>query len=193
MGVEPSKAASEQEPPRGRLAPDAGDAAKQRQLGGVALFEAREQSGFALVHLPGEAAHCSAWVASGLGAHHGLVAQRLHGVADHRLRAQESFSRLLPRAALHQGKVVAIDRNERILFEAYLFDNGPDYTSEGLFRIIHDGKIGFANENGEVVIAPRVCLRRCVPERQGACGSGMHTSTDGRTQRHNQLRLDVYR
>lgn len=55
---------------------------------------------------------------------------------------------------LTAGKVVAIDKNERILFEAYMFDNGTDYTSEGLFRIIRNGKIGFANENGEVVIAP---------------------------------------
>ena len=50
--------------------------------------------------------------------------------------------------------LVAIDRKGRTIFEAYLYDNGPDYTSEGLFRIKRNGKIGYANENGEIVIQP---------------------------------------
>ena len=53
---------------------------------------------------------------------------------------------------------VAIDRNENVLFDIYIFDNGPDYTSEGLFRVRRNGKIGFANENGEVVIP---CVYEC--------------------------------
>ncbi|MFZ5948387.1 MAG: WG repeat-containing protein [Stygiobacter sp.] len=53
------------------------------------------------------------------------------------------------------SKFVAIDRNERILFDAYIFDNGPDYLEDGLFRIIRNGKIGYANEKGIIVIAPQ--------------------------------------
>ena len=30
---------------------------------------------------------------------------------------------------------IAIDRNENKLFEVFWYDNGPDYISEGLFRI----------------------------------------------------------
>lgn len=56
---------------------------------------------------------------------------------------------------LTDSKIVAIDRNENILFDAYMFDNGPDYLSDGLFRIIRDGKIGFADKNGNIVITPK--------------------------------------
>lgn len=38
---------------------------------------------------------------------------------------------------------------------ALLFDNGPDYFSEGLARTVLDAKVGFVNERLEVVI-PRI-------------------------------------
>jgi hypothetical protein len=56
---------------------------------------------------------------------------------------------------LAHGQFIAIDRNERMLFEVYRFENGPDYPSEGLFRILQDGKIGFADLKGKVVIKPQ--------------------------------------
>lgn len=49
-------------------------------------------------------------------------------------------------------KIVAIDKKGKVLFEVYWFDNGPDYIVEGLFRVKQNGKIGFANEKGEIVI-----------------------------------------
>lgn len=49
---------------------------------------------------------------------------------------------------------VAIDRKENILFNVFPFDNGPDYPKQGMFRIIENGKIGFANLEGKVVIPP---------------------------------------
>lgn len=51
--------------------------------------------------------------------------------------------------------VYAIDRNEKILFQICSYEIGPDIVSNGLFRIIENGKIGFANMNGEIVIKPR--------------------------------------
>ena len=53
------------------------------------------------------------------------------------------------------GQLIAIDQSDRQLFEVFRFDNGPDYVKEGLFRIIKDGKIGYANQKGEVVIKPQ--------------------------------------
>ncbi len=51
---------------------------------------------------------------------------------------------------------VAIDRNEHVLYGVYPFDNGPDYPSEGLFRIIGNHKIGFADAiTGKVIIKPQ--------------------------------------
>jgi len=51
---------------------------------------------------------------------------------------------------------VAIDRKENILFDVFPFDNGPDYPSDGLFRIIANNKIGYADPfTGKIVIAPQ--------------------------------------
>ncbi|AEA42634.1 WG repeat-containing protein [Fluviicola taffensis] len=48
--------------------------------------------------------------------------------------------------------IVAINRNKELIFEAFIYDNGPDYINEGLFRIKRNGKIGFADLTGKVVI-----------------------------------------
>jgi hypothetical protein len=50
---------------------------------------------------------------------------------------------------------VAINRDEKVLFKVFPFDNGPDYTSEGYFRIIDGDKIGFADTTGKVAIQPQ--------------------------------------
>lgn len=61
---------------------------------------------------------------------------------------------------------IAIDRKDRKLFNAYWFDNGPDYPSEGLFRIRDDrGRIGYADTTGRIVIRPR--FRAAYPFRGG--------------------------
>lgn len=49
-------------------------------------------------------------------------------------------------------EIVAINRDKKVVFEAFMYDNGPDYFAEGLFRIKQNGKIGFANEKGEIII-----------------------------------------
>lgn len=51
---------------------------------------------------------------------------------------------------------LAIDRQEKVLYEVFPYDNGPDEPSEGLFRILVDEKIGFAESlTGKVVIRPQ--------------------------------------
>ncbi len=53
----------------------------------------------------------------------------------------------------------AIDKHERQLFEVFNTSNGepsPDALREGLIRIVDkNGKIGFANYKGEIVIQPQ--------------------------------------
>jgi hypothetical protein len=51
--------------------------------------------------------------------------------------------------------MVAINRDREIIFDAFLFDNSPDYISDGLFRIKRNGKIGYANVSGKVIIEPK--------------------------------------
>ena len=49
---------------------------------------------------------------------------------------------------------VVIDRTEKELYEVFPFDNGPDYPSEGLFRILQNGKIGYADANTYAIVIP---------------------------------------
>lgn len=44
------------------------------------------------------------------------------------------------------------DRNGKFLYQPFLFDNGVDYFSEGLRRLVKNGKVGFADRNGKIVI-----------------------------------------
>lgn len=54
-----------------------------------------------------------------------------------------------------KGKIVCINNEGKELFEVYKNDNGPDYISEGLFRIIgKNNKIGFADTCGVIIIPP---------------------------------------
>lgn len=54
------------------------------------------------------------------------------------------------------SEMVAIDRNEKVLFKPVPFDNGPDYESEGFYRALGDDKkIGFADTTGKIVIKPQ--------------------------------------
>ena len=54
------------------------------------------------------------------------------------------------------GGFVAIDRQENVLYKVFSFDNGPDEASEGLFRIMENNKIGFADSlTGKVIIKPQ--------------------------------------
>lgn len=53
------------------------------------------------------------------------------------------------------AKILGIDQNGTELFEVFRYDNGPDYLESGLFRIVRNGKIGYANQNGKIIIEPR--------------------------------------
>uniref|UniRef100_UPI00404781A6 WG repeat-containing protein n=1 Tax=Roseivirga sp. TaxID=1964215 RepID=UPI00404781A6 len=50
---------------------------------------------------------------------------------------------------------IGIDQNEKVLFDLVIIDNGPDYFNEGLTRVLRNGKMGFANQYGEIVIPCR--------------------------------------
>lgn len=48
--------------------------------------------------------------------------------------------------------IVYVDMEGNIIHQAYNFDNGPDYFTEGLARYVENGKVGFINEKLEIVI-----------------------------------------
>lgn len=56
----------------------------------------------------------------------------------------------------NDGKWVIMDRNKQTIYEVFLYDNGPDYPSDGLIRVVKNGKIGYADaKTYEIVIAPQ--------------------------------------
>ena len=50
--------------------------------------------------------------------------------------------------------LIAINTKGEFLFKAYPFDNGPDYFSNGLTRVVRDNRIGYANKEGKIVVPP---------------------------------------
>lgn len=56
-------------------------------------------------------------------------------------------------AVLDETGWAIINTRGQVLLRPFIFDNGPDYFSEGLARFVGKEKIGFFNENGQVVIA----------------------------------------
>jgi hypothetical protein len=50
-------------------------------------------------------------------------------------------------------KWFCINRNGEIILTPFIFDNGPDYSEEGLFRFVKNNKIGFANLDGDKIIS----------------------------------------
>lgn len=56
---------------------------------------------------------------------------------------------------LGKGGWQYVDENLESPYEVLMFDNGPDYSVEGLYRILQNGKIGYADAiTGEIIIAP---------------------------------------
>jgi len=52
-------------------------------------------------------------------------------------------------------ELFAINHQGERLYEVYVYDNGPDYLEDGLFRIKRNDQIGYADANGQIVIRPR--------------------------------------
>lgn len=47
------------------------------------------------------------------------------------------------------------DRKGNFLYRPYFYDNGADFFEEGVQRFVKNGKVGFADRNGKVVIEPK--------------------------------------
>lgn len=46
------------------------------------------------------------------------------------------------------------DRKGNFLYQPFLYDNGADYFEEGVRRLVKNGKVGFADRNGKIIIEP---------------------------------------
>lgn len=80
-----------------------------------------------------------------------------------------------------KGKIICIDNHGKELFEVYKIDNGPDYVSDGIFRIIgKNGKVGFADTCGIIVIPP--VFSYATPFRDGEA----KVTFEGGNQKHGE-------
>ena len=50
------------------------------------------------------------------------------------------------------GRQIGINRDQKILFDLVMFDNGPEPFNEGFTRVTRNGKMGYANKWGRIVI-----------------------------------------
>lgn len=69
------------------------------------------------------------------------------------LIVMERFSGIKGKPAESAGD--AFDRNGKLLFHPLRYDNGPDYESEGTIRCVENGKVGFVNREGKIIIEPQ--------------------------------------
>jgi hypothetical protein len=67
---------------------------------------------------------------------------------------EQVFQDTLRRMALvvKAGKIVGINRKGAVLLHPFIYDNGPDYVVEGVFRMVENEKMGFATLDGSVII-----------------------------------------
>ena len=80
--------------------------------------------------------------------------------------------------------LIAIDRQENILYNVFLFDNGPDYPADGLFRILAHHKIGYADAStGNIVIRPQYDCAYPFEDGVAKVGIGCVTVPDGEHSR----------
>lgn len=50
------------------------------------------------------------------------------------------------------GKWVILDNKKRILYDVFIYDNGPDYPADGFIRIIKNDKIGYADAVTYIIV-----------------------------------------
>jgi len=76
---------------------------------------------------------------------------------------------------------VGINRQEQVLFKAYIFDNGPDYPAEGVMRVVGPtGLVGYADTaTGRVVVPPRYEAAFPFDSGRAQVGSRCRSATDG--------------
>lgn len=92
---------------------------------------------------------------TGESGYHNLRGEMIIPMGKYVMCITDTFRIWAAVAIAHRG-FVAIDRDERILYDIFNYDNGPDYIADGLFRILRDGTFGYADGGtGEIVIEPQ--------------------------------------
>jgi hypothetical protein len=79
----------------------------------------------------------------------------------------------------YSGKTFAIDKAGTILWEPFWYDRKPDAEKEGLFRVISNDLVGFANKSGKMVIHPSFVSASYFSEGLAAVNVGGKVTRNG--------------
>jgi WG containing repeat len=105
-----------------------------------------------------------------------VVIQPAYQVAD-------GFSKQGIAAVVDANGWAYIDVKGRVLVRPFVFDNGPDDFREGLARCVEDHKVGFFDESGRIVIAPRFTFARPFSHGRAEVCTGCAEEKDGEHSR----------
>jgi hypothetical protein len=96
-----------------------------------------------------------------------------------RFQVAQEFSSHGIAAVVDDAGWAYIDKRGNVLIRPFIFDNGPDYFREGLARFTRQGKFGFFDESGKVVIEPQFDFALPFSEGLAAFCDGCKEEADG--------------
>ena len=95
----------------------------------------------------------------------------------------DSFNTYGIAAVIDDSGWVYINKRGKSILRPFIYDNGPDYFSEGLARYVSDGKMGFFDERGSVIIPARLSFVLPFSEGLAAFCEGCKEIKDGEHSR----------
>jgi hypothetical protein len=84
--------------------------------------------------------------------------------------------------------LIGINQKGQRLYEVFWFDNGPDMVSEGMFRILQNEKIGYADTTGKIIIKPQFACATPFSNGQAQVAFDCEQLTD--TDEHTRMESD---
>ena len=86
-------------------------------------------------------------------------------------------------AAIGEAGPQYIKPDGQIVAQAFVSDNGPDYFTEGRARVVEAGKVGFIDQEGQVVVEPRFDHATAFCHARSVVCSGCSEQAEGEHRR----------
>ncbi len=88
------------------------------------------------------------------------------------------------------GKWAIVDGQKTVVYEVFIYDNGPDYEADGLIRVVKNGKIGYADaKTYAIVIEPQFDCAYPFENGKAKVSNQCQTVKDGE---HNVWKSDAW-
>lgn len=73
-------------------------------------------------------------------------------ISDKAKEKTNPHAAILTMEQTQNGKWVIMDSKKTILYDVFIYDNGPDYPADGLIRIVKNDKIGYADAVTYIIV-----------------------------------------